>query len=229
MPKGSPERTEKRKREIMDACGELYRTMSFREISLKDIGSMTSFSRPSIYNYFHTKEEIFLAIFEQEYELWIASLKEILQLPAPLERKVLAEKLATSLDRRQRLLKLLSMNLYDMEANSRPERLASFKVAFGNSMRAVEDILRKFIPEMTERDRRDFLYAFFPFMYGIYPYTEVTERQKQAMAAAGIPFRYQTAYQLTLSCLEKLLGIPAADASGNGGASRGPDCGGDEP
>ena len=207
MPKGSPERTEKRKREIMEACIRLYRTMSFREITLKAIGSMTSFSRTSIYNYFHTKEEIFLAIFEEEYERWIVSLKKILQLSAPLDRKTLAVKLATSLNRRPRLLKLLSMNLYDMEANSRPERLASFKVAFGGSMRTVEDILRKFLPEMTDGERQEFLYLFFPFMYGIYPYAEVTERQKRAMAEAGIRYRYQTVYQLTLSCLEKLLNI----------------------
>ena len=207
MPKGSPERTEKRKLEIMEACGKLYQTMSFREISLKDISAMTSFSRTSIYNYFHTKEEIFLAIFEAEYERWVASLKKILQLPAPLDRKTMAVKLATSLNRRQRLLKLLSMNLYDMEENSRPERLASFKVAFGKAMRTMEEILRKFRPEMTERDRQEFLYVFFPFMYGIYPYAEVTERQKQAMAQAGIAYRYQTVYQLTLSCLEKLLKI----------------------
>lgn len=207
MPAGSPERTAKRKREIMDACGELYRTKSFREISLKDIGAMTTFSRTSIYNYFHTKEEIFLAIFEEEYEHWIVALKRILRLPAPLDRKFLAEKLATSVSRRPRLLKLLSMNLYDMEENSRPERLASFKVAFGGSMRAVEQILQKFLPEMTEHDRQEFLYAFFPFMYGIYPYAEVTERQKQAMARAGIAYRYRTAYQLALSCLEKLLNI----------------------
>ena len=70
MPKGSPERTAARKEEIINACEKLYQTMSFKDITLKEIGNETSFSRPTIYNYYQTKEEIFLALFEREYVWW---------------------------------------------------------------------------------------------------------------------------------------------------------------
>ena len=70
MPKGSPELTSARKEEIISACRKLYETMSFKDITLKEIGQQTSFTRTSIYNYFETKEEIFLALFAQEYELF---------------------------------------------------------------------------------------------------------------------------------------------------------------
>ena len=56
MPKGSEELTNARKDEIINACAALYETMSFREITLKEIGRQTSFTRTSIYNYFQTKE-----------------------------------------------------------------------------------------------------------------------------------------------------------------------------
>ena len=65
MPKGSAELTAARREEIMDACESLYRTMNFKDITLKEIGTVTSFTRTSIYNYFHSKEEIFLALFER--------------------------------------------------------------------------------------------------------------------------------------------------------------------
>ena len=97
------------------------------------------------------------------------------------------------------------MNLYDMEANSRPERLAEFKVAFGASLKTVERMLEKFVPEMDASARQRFLYAFFPFIYGIYPYTTVTEKQQIAMEQAGIPYVYQSAFDLTYSFLQKLL------------------------
>ena len=58
MPKGSPEQRAARREEIMSACEQLYQKMSFHDITLKEIGEVTSFSRPSIYNYFKTKEEI---------------------------------------------------------------------------------------------------------------------------------------------------------------------------
>ena len=55
-----------RRDEIVNACAELYETMSFRDITLKEIGQRTSFTRTSIYNYFQTREEIFLALFQRE-------------------------------------------------------------------------------------------------------------------------------------------------------------------
>ncbi|MBQ7671297.1 MAG: TetR/AcrR family transcriptional regulator, partial [Clostridia bacterium] len=52
-----------REEEILNACEKLYERMNFKEITIKEIGAETSFSRPSIYNYFQTKEEIFLKLF----------------------------------------------------------------------------------------------------------------------------------------------------------------------
>ena len=168
-------------------------------------GCPTSFTRTSIYNYFETKEEIFLALLQKEYELWVAAMDEVMAEKAAMSRDDLAETLARTLTDRPRLLRLLSMNLYEMEANSRPERLAEFKVAYGASLNAVSRMAEKYVPEMDEAARQQFLYAFFPFIYGIYPYTSVTEKQKTAMKQAGIPYVYQSAYDLTCTCLKKLL------------------------
>lgn len=207
MPRGSPELTRRRRQEIVDACRDLYRTRSFKEISLKEIGGHTTCTRTCIYNYFQTKEEIFLAMFEGEYGLWTASLEKILAHDAPLSAKELASKLALSVSRRALLLKLLSMNLYDMEENSRPGMLASLKVVFGRSMELVGRILEKFCPWMDADGREEFLYVFFPFMYGIYPYAVVTDRQRRAIAEAGIQYAFPTIHGLTLSCLRRLLNV----------------------
>ena len=77
MPKGSPELTKAREDEIIGACEKLYRTMSFKDVTIKEIGAVTSFTRTSIYTYFQTKEEIFLALFEREHRDWTAELDDI--------------------------------------------------------------------------------------------------------------------------------------------------------
>ena len=206
MIKGNPELIATRREEIINACQRLYQTMSFKEITLKEIGAETSFSRPTIYNYFQTKEEIFLAIYEREYELWNAELEALLAENEALSKAELAEKIARSLEKRAQLLKLLAMNNYDMEANSRPELLASFKRAYGESLENMDRILKKFCPEMDEAGRLSFRLVFFPFMFGIYPYAAVTEKQRTAMEQAGVDFRYLSIYELTLACLRRLLG-----------------------
>ena len=166
---------------------------------------MTSFSRPTIYNYFQTKEEIFLALFQREYDRWNEDLTAILEGNAELTREELAERIASSLAGREQLLKLLSMNNFDMEANSRQELLTAFKMSYGRSMELVRMLLAKFCPDMSEADMQNFIYTFYPFMFGIYPYTAVTEKQRTAMQEAGIDYVYQTVYELTYNCLIRLL------------------------
>lgn len=205
MPKGSPELTAARKEEIISACEQLYKTMSFKDITLKEIGNVTSFTRTSIYNYFQTKEEIFLALYTREYDRWNEDLQDILNENVKLSKKQLSEKIASSIAKREQLLKLLSMNNYDMESNSRPELLVSFKVSYGESLRNIQKILKKFCPDMNEADIKNFIYVFFPFMFGIYPYTTVTDKQREAMNKANVDFTYQTIFEITNNCILRLL------------------------
>ena len=205
MPKGSPELTNARKEEIINACEELYKSKSFKEISLKDIGNATSFSRTSIYNYFQTKEEIFLALLQREYELWIVDLNKIIEENAALSKDEFADKLARSLEKREQLLKIMSMNHYDMESSSRPEQLAEFKVAYGESLHTVMRCLEKYFPYMSVSEKQDFIYSFFPFMFGIYPYTVVNDKQRSAMEKAGVNYVFMTIYEITYNCAKRLL------------------------
>ncbi|MBQ1509791.1 MAG: hypothetical protein IIZ54_02690 [Selenomonadaceae bacterium] len=48
-------------------------------------------------------------------------------------------------------------------------------------------------------------YSRFPFMYGIYPYAVVTEKQRKAMEDARVGFVYHSVYELSYNCLKKLL------------------------
>lgn len=206
MPRGSPELTNARREEIINACEELYRTRSFKEITIKEIGNATSFTRTSIYNYFQTKEEIFLALLKREYELWIASLEQAMERHERMSVDEFADLLARSLEERPQLLKILSMNHYDMEAGSRPEHLTAFKVTYGEALRTVRACLDRYFPEMTDGEKQNFVYTFFPFMFGIYAYTFVTEKQRAAMEAAHVDYVFMTIYELTFRCVQELLG-----------------------
>lgn len=196
---------EDKKEEIIKACEELYKETSFKDITIKGIGEQGKFSRTSIYYYFQTKEEIFLALFKQEYEKWIKDLEEIYNKNEELTKESFADKLAHTIEKRKNLLKLLSMNLYDMEENSRIEELTKFKEAYGRAVKMVKKCIDKFFKEMTEEEKDKFIFSFFPFMYGIYPYAEVTEKQKEAMKNANVPFKSQTIYEITYNGLLKLL------------------------
>ena len=203
MPKGSPELTASRKEEIINACEKLYQTMSFKEITIRDIGAVTSFTRTSIYNYFQTKEEIFLSLMQREYELWAAEVNTLAEEHNTMSANDFAAAMAHSLEKHEQLLKLLAMNHYDMEDNSRPERLTEFKVAYGASLDAVRACVKKFFPET---DCESFIFVFFPFLFGVYPYSVATQKQLDAMREAGMEFKMHSIYEIVYSCVRKLLG-----------------------
>ena len=205
MFKGTPDIIAQRREEIVNACEQLYQTMSFKDITLKEIGKVTSFSRPTIYNYFQSKEEIFLALFEREYDRWNADLEMILNSDQEYSGDQLADLIAGSLERRAQLLRLLSMNNFDMEENSRGELLTSFKRAYGRSIRNFRMILDRHCSGLSQREADQIIYVFFPFMFGIYPYAEVTAKQKEALKEAEVDYKYQTIYEITYNCLIQLL------------------------
>lgn len=203
MPKGSPELTASRKEEIVNACEKLYQTMSFKEITIKEIGAVTSFTRTSIYNYFQTKEEIFLALMQREYEEWSAEMYALAEENSAMSAADFADAIAHSLEKHEQLLKLLAMNHYDMEEHSRPERLTEFKLAYSASLDAVRACIRKFFPDT---DCESFIFVFFPFMFGVYPYSVATEKQLEAMREAKMNFKMHSIYEMIYSCVIQLLG-----------------------
>lgn len=179
--------------------------MSFKEITLKEIGKETSFGRTSIYNYFQTKEEIFLAILKREYDLWSEQVNEATKAKETMTNDEIAHTLASTLEKRPQLLKILSMNHYDLEQNSRMEQLTDFKVSYKKTLEAVNALLSKFREDMDEEEREQFIYSFFPFMFGIYPYTVITEKQKQSMRMAGVEFKQCSLYELTFDAAKRML------------------------
>lgn len=194
-----------RKEEIINACEKLYENNNFKDITIKSIGERTTFSRTSIYNYFQTKEEIFLALLKREYERWIDDLNEMYEQNQEMTKEMFADKLANTVAKRKNLLKLLSMNMYDMEENSRMEELIEFKRAYGNAIKMVRKCVDKFFNKMSDSEKEEFIFLFFPLMYGIYPYAEVTEKQMQAMQASDVPFKYLSIYEITYKGILKLL------------------------
>ena len=205
MPKGSEELTSARKEEILNACAALYETMSFRDITLRDIGERTSFTRTSIYNYFQTKEEIFLALLQREHERWAEDLEAVLLGHTALSPGEFAGELARTQERRGCIVKLTSRKRDDIEGNSRMENLVAFKRAYAGALGAVTRCLEKFFPAMGEGEIRGFLYSFFPFLFGVYPYACHTEKQERAMELARVQVPRRSVYQLTAPAVEAML------------------------
>ena len=205
MPKGSKELTKARKDEIVNACAELYDKMPYKEITPGKISELTSFTRTSIYNYFKTREEIFLALLQREYEEWTRALTALAESKNALDADGFAREIAHSLSCRGRMFKLLSVNIYEIEAESREENLVLFKRAYGTAIEALRACLRRFFPALEKKDEEVFVYAFLPFLFGVYPYAHATQKQISAMQKAGVEVPSLSEFSLVSDFLKALL------------------------
>ena len=198
------ETIDKRREEIMDACEKLYETMGFQSINIKVISTETSFSRPSIYNYFQTKEEIFLGLLTREYMKWNEALKNIIGRNSDMDKDSLAQAIAKSMEERKTLLKISAMNLYEIEENSREELLVDYKRTFKNSIELFDECLKKHL-KVSNQKSEQIRYAFFPYMYGIYPYSFPTDKQISAMDEVKLSHMDTTIYEMTYQFLKLIL------------------------
>ena len=199
------ELTDIRKEEIISACEKLYKKLDFKDINIKLIGEQISFGRTSIYNYFETKEEIFLGLVQSEYLKWNKDLSNILENNNKLSKKKFIDEITNSLLKRKTLLKLISMNMFEMEANSRVESITAFKIAFKSLVTLLEECFSKFL-NVGKKEAEEITFTFLPFLVGVYPYTSVTKKMKTAIKKADFKYKFYTDKELIKMGLEKILG-----------------------
>ncbi len=196
---------DERREEIISACEKLYQTFDFKEINISFIGEQISVGRTSIYNYFQTKEEIFLALLEREYVKWNEDLSTILLKNEKLSKEDFIDKITESLLKRRILLKLISMNMFEIEANSRVESITNYKLAFKESIFLIEQCLCKFF-DVKDIEAEEITFTILPFLVGIYPYTSLTDKMKEATHKANLEYKFYTDRELIKMGLEKILG-----------------------
>lgn len=182
------EQINQRQKEIINACDELYGESNFNSVTIKDISELTSFTRSSIYNYYKTKEEIFLDLMQREYMDWYEEAKVKFDSSSSMTKDEFCHFLTKSLVKREKMLRLLSIHLTDIENNCRIEKLVDFKKNSSVVFDVLYQGIDKFFPDTPLKVKKTFRSEFFIYVFGIYPFTHLSKKQKTAMKEAHVVF-----------------------------------------
>ncbi|MDO4928123.1 MAG: TetR family transcriptional regulator [Corynebacterium sp.] len=188
-----------RAQEILDAAVYLFDEHHYKDISLKDIAVHTSMSRPSIYNYFQTKGEIFLALLTREYLQWA---EELANVPVTAEFTLAV---VQQLAGKDLMFKLIANNITEFEEESRDQNILTFKYSYLATMENFEKALVEHYPHLTSAQSNDIVLAFFPYLFGVYPYTTITQRQQVALDTLTDNFPQSSAQDLLHNLLHTLV------------------------
>ena len=83
-----PDTSDSRRTAILEAAFKAFALYGYRRTSMEEIARGTGLSRPSLYQHFRSKEEIFRALSEQVHEQSLAAAEAALQSDAPLASRL---------------------------------------------------------------------------------------------------------------------------------------------
>ncbi|GMA13697.1 TetR/AcrR family transcriptional regulator [Deinococcus metallilatus] len=146
----SPEEKGQRRDDILRAAERLWTSTPYAELSMNQVAREAQLAKGTLYLYFDTKEELFLALLTEHLGRWLEQVTALLDERQPRTPEGAAEVLIQSARDQEPLRRLLILLGTVLERNVRPELALNFKREF---RRMVQGVLERlpFAPEVTLR------------------------------------------------------------------------------
>ena len=190
MPEGptwqrarKPSQKKVRREEILDAAKRLFECSTYDQVSLNSIARAAGMSKPNVYRYFSSREEIFLQILLEQQSAFVERLAR--RLESLGEGKATVEELVgvwldASLESPE-LLALLPQLGTSMEKNSSLDDLVAFKKESFSGARYLAEIHHRLYPEVSLESWGQVLNCAVGLLAGLWPLCNGNEVVKAAM------------------------------------------------
>ena len=183
------EQISNRQNEIINACHSLFSNGMYDDITFGKISEMTSISRPSIYNYYITREEILLDVLEREYFKWFENFKNNFDENSRLNKKDLSNLLINSFNNFETFLRLLSIQYSILEKKCSFEKLTQFKMNTQIIFNFLENVLGKTFSRSTQKDRTSFVFMMFSAIGNFYEMCTPNDTEIKALKIANRDYK----------------------------------------
>ena len=177
-----PEQKAVRRKAILDAARALFAELEYEEISLNAIAREAGISKPNVYRYFSTREEIFLAIFAEEQRKFLLSLIARLKRIRSKDPVDAISRLWVEVSlQHQTLLDLLPLLMTSMERNSSVEQIIRFKKSGYELLGQLIETLERVEPRLDAGQWMTVVQCATSMMAGLWPLSRPGENVIEAM------------------------------------------------
>lgn len=184
-----------RRNEILKAAGDLLMTCDYNDVTLATIAEKISISRPSLYNYYETRELVLADLMIREYEEWEKAIRD--QLAVRLSREEFCRTMTDILWERETLLKLLSLQLSVWGNNFSEDVIVDFQKKVKPFYDALREIVQLQFPNATEKAVDRFRIQFTLYCNSLYALDNLPQCQMQAFEELDLFGEIPTSEQLT--------------------------------
>lgn len=116
-----------RRDDILRAAERLWTTTPYADLSMNQVAREAQLAKGTLYLYFDTKEELFLALLGEHLTAWVDQITALLRERAPKTSSEVADVLLAASDEYSPLRRLLVLLGTVLERNVRPELNAEFQ------------------------------------------------------------------------------------------------------
>lgn len=143
----SEQQKDKRRIVLLRATQDLFEQMSYETVTMAHIAEMAGLAKGTVFFYFKTKEELFLALKQQVLQEWFEEAEtKLSQIPPGSSIQSVATLLAHSLGDHPTLLRLFALLHTTLENNVEYETLWHFKLWMQTQMRSLGILLEHCLP-----------------------------------------------------------------------------------
>lgn len=195
---------QERIQEIISAASKIYDSIGYESLNFSEISKLTKFTRPTIYKYFNTKEEILIKILSMDIETWIFSLRNAFKINKIYSIDEIADIWASTISKNYRLLDLYSILFTSIEKNVSVNVLAEFKKDLLRQEEIAMELLKQLFPKAKDGDISNFIINQLALAVGLYPMCQLCEIQIKAIEAAEIKYEapdFKNTYKSSISKL----------------------------
>jgi AcrR family transcriptional regulator len=151
-----PEQKEERVSAILKAAAELYETRDFDDVHMGAIADRVGLAKASLYEYFSTKDDVFLALAAREVESWASDVESRLGRLSRPDADRIAAALTAALRGQATLLRLRLTVRNIVERRSATGAVADFNRSFFTCMQRAAAALNAACPQLTPEEVTEF-------------------------------------------------------------------------
>lgn len=186
----SEEQKTLRRNTIIQSARELFETSDFHTINMQNVAKRASMAKGTVFFYFKTKEELFLAYAKEEITQWHdrfdAMLRDYKAGSDSFDADEFIEIILKSIGGNQSFVRLVSILGSILERNVDFDVMLSYKKFLLGKMMVTGKLIEDVIPSFKPFDGiKLYHYAFF-IVAGLYPMAEPSQSVKRVIAVPGM-------------------------------------------
>lgn len=197
----SEDQIQDRIREIIDAASSIYNSSGYEGLNFSAISEYTKFTRPNIYKYFKTKDEILLIILKEDFKSFLISLIKSFKLNKLYSLYEISEIWTDTLIKHSRLLELYAILFTTIEKNVSVESLAEFKKELIKMQLQLIDFVSQLFPNASYDSINEFIYYQLILACGLYPMSNLSDLQLEAIRLSDSGFIPPDFKKTFMACL----------------------------